>query len=292
MKKNYTKKCYDDNPHYRFHYTYEPQPLCSTPAHLHYDSSIVLTYYLKGEGVLRVEGQLYHIKAGDLIILNPNEIHINTVDTSMPHERMSLYINNSILDSFNCKEHNFFDVFYKRTPGTLNLIPGDVVHSYDIHKQLNKILKLHESRSTENTVLIICAIIELLSLLNQTTTEPAWNDFVAPISNEQINAVIKYLSENYNQKINLDELAAQFHFSQHHLSRMFKQYTGATIVEYCTHKRLIAFNQLVCQNHSLESACYQVGFHNYSNFFRLYKKYTGITPSEYKRRLSDDLNKT
>ncbi len=292
MKKDYIKRCYDDNPHYKLHYTFEPTPHHSTPAHLHYDSSMVLTYYLKGEGTLHVEGQLYHIKAGDLIILNPNEIHLNTVDCNMPHERMALYINNSILDAFNCKDHAFFDIFYKRTLGTLNLIPSSVVHSLDIDKQLKRILKLHENHSVENTVLAICAIIELLALLNQTSKTPVWNNSVTPISNKQINAVIKYLSENYHKKINLDELASQFHFSQHHLSRMFKQYTGATIVEYCTHKRLIAFNQLVSQNHSLESACYQVGFHNYSNFFRLYKKHTGITPSEYKRRLVEDTNRS
>lgn len=166
-----------------------------------------------------------------------------------------------------------------------NVIPSNVVHSFGIDTQLKKILKLHEKDTVENSILSLCAIIELLAMLNQTSESLASDDIVTPVSNKQINTIIKYLSENYNQKINMDELARHFHFSKHYLCRMFKKYTGTTIVEYCTFKKLMAFNQLICQNYSLENACYQVGFQNYSNFFRLYKKHMGITPSEYKRKM-------
>lgn len=285
MGNNDKKMCYDDNPHYKLHYTLETHPQNSTPPHLHYDTSLVLTYFIKGTGNIRVEGRLYPIKAGDLIILNPSEIHLCTVDNCV-HERISLYIYDSILDGFQCGEHTFFDAFYKRASGTHNVIPSNVVHSFGIDGQLNKILKLNENDSVEGTVLSLCAIIELLAMLNQTSDTQAWDDIVAPVSNKQINAIIRYLSENYDKKISIEALAKQFHFSKHYLCRMFKEYTGTTIVEYCTFKKLMAFNQLVCQNQSLESACYQVGFQNYSNFFRLYKKHMGITPSEYKRSMS------
>ncbi|MBO5069336.1 MAG: helix-turn-helix transcriptional regulator [Roseburia sp.] len=55
--------------------------------------------------------------------------------------------------------------------------------------------------------------------------------------------------------------------------------------EYLIRRRLVAFNQLVSQNYSLEQASYQVGFHNYPNFYRLYKKYMGFTPAQYKQNL-------
>lgn len=286
MNTDYKKICYDDNPHYKLHYTFETCPQISTPPHLHYDTSLVLTYFIKGTGNIYVEGQLYQINAGDLILLNPNEIHLCTVDSNTPQERISLYIYNSILDGFQCGEHAFFNAFYKRASGTHNVIPANIVKSFGIDKQLTKILVLTEKNSEEDIVLAICAIIELLSLLNQTSETYTWNDIVPPVSHKQINLIIKYLSENYNKQISIDYLAKQFHFSKHHLCRMFKEYTGTTIGEYCTLKKLMAFNQLVCQNQSLESACYQVGFQNYSNFFRLYKKYMGITPSEYKRKMN------
>ena len=285
MENGYKKVCYDDNPHYRLHYTVEEHPQNSTPPHLHYDTSLVLTYFIKGTGNIRVEGQLYPIEAGDLILLNPNEIHLCTVD-NCSHERLALYISDSILDSFHCEEHTFFNVFYKRASGTHNVIPANVVHALKIDEQLMKILRLNQEYSVENSVLAICAIIELLSMLNRASETDTSNNITAPVSNKQITAIIKYLSENYDKKISIDALAKQFHFSKHYLCRMFKEYTGTTIGEYCTFKKLMAFNQLICQGQSLEGACYQVGFQNYSNFFRLYKKHMGITPSEYKRSIS------
>ena len=286
MKTDYKKNCYDDGPHYKLHYTLETHPQNSTPPHLHYDTSLVLTYFIKGTGNIRVEGQLYQIEEGDLILLNPSEIHLCTIDSDILHERISLYMYDSILDSFQCGEHTFFNAFYNRASGTHNVIPANVVHALGIDEQLKKILRLKEKNTVENTVLATCAIIELLAKLNETTQTNLENDLVLPVSNKQINEIIKYLAENYNQKISIDALAKEFHFSKHYLCRMFKEYTGTTIGEYCTFKKLLAFNQLVCQNHSLEDACYQVGFQNYSNFFRLYKKYMGITPSEYKKSMS------
>lgn len=46
-----------------------------------------------------------------------------------------------------------------------------------------------------------------------------------------------------------------------------------------------AFHALVRNGHSIEDASWQAGFANYSNFFRLYKKHTGMTPIQFKKQL-------
>ena len=286
MNKDYIKECYDDSPHYKLHYTLENHPQNSTPPHLHYDTSLVVTCFLKGSGTVRVEGRLYPVNPGDLIILNPKEIHLATVDNAA-HERISLYIFDTILDGFQCSEHSFFDSFYKRVSGTNNVINSATVKAFGIDSQLQKIVNQHRKNTVEGSVLALCGIVELLDMLNQITEALVKDSIVSSVSNKQINAIIKYLSENYAEKINIDELAKKFHFNKHYLCRMFKEFTGTTIVEYCTFKKILAFNQLICNNHSAEDASYQVGFHNYSNFYRLYKKHMGMTPSEYKRSVSN-----
>lgn len=286
MNKDFIKECYNDNPHYKLHYTLEKHPKNSTPPHLHYDTSLVVTCFLKGSGSVYVEGKVYPVNAGDLIMLNPNEIHLATID-DVAHERISLYIFDTILDSFQCGKHRFFDSFYTRANGTNNVIHSSIVKSAGIITQLNKIVALNRENTIESSVLATCAIIEFLATLNQLTESLVQNDLITSVSNKQINAIIKYLSENYTQKINIDELAEKFHFNKHYLCRTFKKYTGTTIVEYCTFKKIIAFNQLICNNLSSEDASYQVGFHNYSNFYRQYKKYMGMTPTEYKRSRSN-----
>ena len=54
---------------------------------------------------------------------------------------------------------------------------------------------------------------------------------------------------------------------------------------YVILRRLQRANDWMCQGYSAEEACYRVGFDNYANFFRLYKKHTGISPSQFKKQI-------
>ena len=287
MDMEYIKEVYNDDPHYKLHYTKELHPSNSTPPHLHYDTSLVLTYFLKGSGSILIEGQLYYVNPGDLLLLNQSEIHVLNID-DRSHERISLYIYDSIFDRWKCSEHHFFDTFLKRANGTNNVIPADTVSALHIGTQLQKILDYNRRKTTEGSVLASCAIIELLDMLNRTSVTSEGAAPIKSISNKHINAVIKYLSENYTQKININDLAEMFHFNKYYLCRLFKECTGTSIVEYCTFKKILVFNQLICQNMALEDAAYKAGFQNYSNFFRLYKKHTGMSPSEYKQKIQNE----
>ena len=54
---------------------------------------------------------------------------------------------------------------------------------------------------------------------------------------------------------------------------------------YVILRRIQRFNELLQQGCAAEEASRRVGFQNYSNFFRLYKKYERMTPAEYKKQL-------
>ncbi|MBR6271567.1 MAG: AraC family transcriptional regulator [Lachnospiraceae bacterium] len=284
MSDAYLKKVFDDDPDYNLHYTFESHPRQSTSPHLHYDTTLVLTYFLKGSGCFLVEGQQYLVGPGDLLLLNQSELHVMTVDDS-EHERISLYIYDSIFDKWNCPRHHFFDAFNSRINGSNNVIPAETVARSGLGRQIQKILEYKSRRTPEGSVLAGCAVIEMLDMLNNVSVPSAGDSSVRSISNKHINDIIHYLSENYAQKIEIDELAYRFHFNKHYLCRLFKECTGTSIVEYCTLKKILYFNRLVCQNLSLENAAYKAGFQNYSNFYRLYKKYTGISPSEYRQKI-------
>lgn len=151
-------------------------------------------------------------------------------------------------------------------------------------EQLKKILLQIEENSEESIILATCAIIELLAMLKKVLSIQPSENLTTSSGNKRINEVIQYLNANYEKQLSIEMIAERFHFSKYHLCRMFKEYVGTTIWEYLIYKRLITFNQLVCQNYSLEEASCKVGFHNYSNFYRLYKKHMGITPAQYKQK--------
>ena len=111
----------------------------------------------------------------------------------------------------------------------------------------------------------------------------------APVSdtkmqdNPIVNRVLEYLNGHLYEDINLDQIAETFSVAPSYLSHLFKKQTGFSLWNYVIYRRIYQFNELVKNHCPLEEASRQVGFHNYSNFYRLYKKYMNMTPMQFKK---------
>jgi AraC-like DNA-binding protein len=55
--------------------------------------------------------------------------------------------------------------------------------------------------------------------------------------------------------------------------------------DYLALRRIHLVNDLIRRGDPITEACFTAGFKNYSNFFRLYKKHTGLTPQEFKNSI-------
>ena len=81
---------------------------------------------------------------------------------------------------------------------------------------------------------------------------------------------------NLSNDISLDRLANEFYVSKYHLCSIFKKFTGLTIGEYTTQKRLSMADDLVKEGESLSDAALKAGFKNYSSFYKAYKKHFSV----------------
>jgi transcriptional regulator GlxA family with amidase domain len=98
-------------------------------------------------------------------------------------------------------------------------------------------------------------------------------------STKSVSKIIAYLNDHITESIKLDDLSAAFYISKHHLNKMFRRATGTTVGNYVIHKRVIMAQNLISQGQTANSAASAVGFHDYSSFFRAYKKVLGYAPS-------------
>ena len=99
---------------------------------------------------------------------------------------------------------------------------------------------------------------------------------------ERIRKVIEYLNENYNQDLSLQSIADHFHIHKVYLSRSFKEETGINLNSYLSFLRIEKAKLLLCmKTYRTNEIAYMVGFNNTQNFYNVFRKLVGCSPSDY-----------
>lgn len=95
-----------------------------------------------------------------------------------------------------------------------------------------------------------------------------------------------YINENYQKDISLDDVSRMVDISPYYFSKLFKQEQGENFIEYLTKIRMQKARQLLKnQKYSIKEICAMCGYSDPNYFSRIFKKYEGVTPSEYRERL-------
>lgn len=285
MQENLTRICYDSDPSCRVHHTVGRAEDYSMMSQFHYDTALNLLLFLRGRGEIRIEGRLYHFGEGDMIILSPSELHRSTIAEDMVFERISLHINENILDGFGADGLEIFTAFYERERGVGNILRAERLREIGGDRLMKEILTYASGSSRTDHILLRCKVIELLAAINEAMDMREPTDESPSIENELILEILQYLNTHFCEDISLAEIAGRFYHSKYHLCHLFREQVGVTLHDYLVLRRIRMVNDLICQGLPASEACYSAGFGNYSNFFRLYKKHTGMTPAQFKNTL-------
>jgi len=138
------------------------------------------------------------------------------------------------------------------------------------------------------------AFIELISILhilsvseNQKflcSTDMNTTDFA---NSNQIKKAFEYITQNYQEKIWINDVAQFLNITETTLSRLIKKRTGKSFVEFLNDYRIgFASRWLTETNQTIAEIAVRCGFYNISNFNRIFRKNKGCTPSEYRENFS------
>lgn len=120
------------------------------------------------------------------------------------------------------------------------------------------------------------------------------NRFIKEIDKSGVDALnhieksLRFFNENYMNEISIEEYAKSIHISPCWFNRQFKKITKTTPLHYILMLRLANAKMLLeTKDYNISEAAYAVGFKNPLYFSRLFTKHIGITPTEYKRKHSE-----
>lgn len=101
--------------------------------------------------------------------------------------------------------------------------------------------------------------------------------------------VIKYIEENYHKNISLDDAAKEINLSYHYFSKLFKESVGKSFVDYLTELRIEKSKELLQDAAiSIKEICYRTGYSDPNYYCKIFKKVTGMTPTEYRSGITSN----
>lgn len=104
-----------------------------------------------------------------------------------------------------------------------------------------------------------------------------------------ISFVLEYLEKHYGEDINLNIVADKLNLTSGYLSSIFKEKTGINFSEYLNTLRIERAKELLVNiDLRIQDIALQVGYQNVNSFIRMFKRASGLTPGEYRKRVGGD----
>lgn len=257
------------------------------PFHSH--PELELVYIKESYGKRIVGNSVEQFVPGDMVFLGSDIPHV-WLNDEIYYQGISTLKAKAIVVYFN--KDIFGPTFYeqKETKKITNLfIQGEKGLSIK-GKTNEKIAKKLEKLTTKQNFEIIVGLFEILSILSESDeinfiNNEAYSPINTQSKNDRITEVFEYVKENYKEEISLIEIAEIAHLTPTSFCRMFKLKTKKSFVEYLNEIRVSnACKLLIETEKGISEIAYECGYKTASNFNQLFKKLTGTTPKEYRKK--------
>lgn len=258
------------------------------PCDLHTHSFIEISYIEEGVGTHTIGNHRYTTGKGDVSLINTLSPH--RLEATGGHELkvINCLIDHSYLESLNLEDTPAI------SDAVRNLLSAKVYdHEADMrmkNRDMNRVQQLlrlmlqdyreHPTDSLERLGLYLKLLLCEISLAIEDRPRADTRELLA-------HRVTSYLQQHFCDQISLDVLSREYGYNDKYISRTFKAVTGMTVIGYLQRLRVeYAMKLLLCTDWPVADIAQDVGYHDITFFYRLFKKQTGFLPGVYRERNS------
>jgi AraC-like DNA-binding protein/mannose-6-phosphate isomerase-like protein (cupin superfamily) len=260
------------------------------PFYWHYHPEFELTLIINSRGQRLVGDGIADYGPGDLVLLGPNVPHswrsgpvkTQRVET---HQAVVVQFRPDFLGEHFFELEEMAPVAHLLRRASNGLAFG---HTEIGRRVARSIANLPVQSPCKRLATLLSALVELADekdgqILSTLRVKPVYR--IA--DQHRIDEICLFLNKNFTEEIEFAGLAKCFHMDQASLCRFFKRATGRTMTAYLNELRVGAAAQLLINtNDSILDIGFRVGFGNYSNFNRQFKRIKGFGPRTLRHQFS------
>ena len=238
----------------------------------HYHDHYEMLYVLENERRITVNNQAYTLNEDTIALIPPYTPHRTITGGKTPETRILVNFKESYVRWL--AEKLNVDIFSCFNPASAVVRLGD--RACDVRNALIRLCSVSKSGEVYGESRAMLILADVLMILSSITGERPWS--------RSFFDVIKYVETHYSERITLDELSARFFMSKYTFLRKFKMHTGMGLPAYVNAIRLINAKNMLSEGVKITEAAMACGFESLSNFDRVFRRETGMSPREYVRQ--------
>ena len=251
---------------------------------IHHHDFFEVYYFLSGRVSFKVEGKTYHLESGDLLLINPQELHQPDIGADAVYERIVLWIDRAYLANLcSAAGEDLSACFNNDFPGHTNLLRPSKLRRAALSQLLDRLNREYYSDELGSFAYAQGLLTQFMVELNRLSRSSSRVE--KREEPDLITQVLAFIGAHYQENITLESLAAEFFVSKYYLSHEFSHRVGTSIYRYVIFRRLLQARELIAAGLSPGEVYQNCGFGDYANFYRAFKGEYGISPREFAQQI-------